>query len=86
MIRAALILLAACASPQQSAAPEFPADNRWRGVPIHVWHTVDLDNDGGACQPYFLQPATLCIRSGEDWRYDGCSWHCMAIDMVEQPQ
>lgn len=42
-MRFALVILAACS---HAAAPVFPEDNRWRGVPIHVWHTIDLDNDG----------------------------------------
>lgn len=80
----ALIFLAACS--HAVAPPVFPSDNRWRGVPINVWHAVDLDNDGGACQPYFIEPATLCVRSGQDMQHDGCKWRCTDIDVGEEAQ
>lgn len=82
-MRLALLILSACS---HAAAPVFPVDNRWRAVPLNVWHTIDLDNDGGACQPYFIEPATLCVRSGQDMQYDGCKWGCADIDVSEEYQ
>lgn len=52
-------------------------------VPLSVWHTVDLDNDGHACEPYFLRPALLCL-SGPAPEYDGCSWTCSRWSELQQ--
>lgn len=85
MIRlAAIALLLSCCT---HAAPVDDPLTRWqqqtRGMPVHVWRTYDLGDDGEMCQPYWLQPATLCIGA-RDLRYD-CDWHCVDLVMMETP-
>jgi hypothetical protein len=78
-MKASFLFLAACAAT--AATPVFPVDNRWRAVPMHVWHTHDLGDDGDLCEPYWLQPGMLCVGNRE-LRYD-CRWRCVDLVMME---
>ena len=80
---AVLFALAGCVRPLP--AREWPMTPPSR-VPIHYLRTVDLDNDGHACQPYWLKPATYCKRLGEEFVHDGCHWGCRLLDVAEEPQ
>lgn len=82
-IRALLLsVLTGCAA--HVAASYTPSPPRSvQGVNIQVWHTVDLDNDGHACEPYFLRPALLCLN-GPAPEYDGCEWTCSRWSELQQ--
>lgn len=82
-MRLLFVTLLACstAAPAPVVDPLIRWEQKTRGLPIHVWDTRDLDDDGEMCQPYWLQPATLCIGARE-LRYD-CDWHCVDLVMME---